>query len=56
MEYYWDFSRDNGSMLDSDYPYTGYDESCKHEDDDAVVRAGAMTSLSGDVQDLKDAI
>ena len=56
MEYYWDFSRDNGSMLDSDYPYTGYDESCKHEDADAVVRAGAMTSLSGDVQDLKDAI
>lgn len=53
MEYYWDFSREQGSMTDEDYPYTAYDELCKHEDDDAVVRAGTMESLSGDVADLR---
>ena len=54
MEYYWDFSRDNGSMTDEDYPYTARDEDCKHVDSEAVVRSGNMLSLSGDIQDLKE--
>ena len=49
MEYYWDFSRDNGSMTDEDYPYTARDEDCKHVDSEAVVRSGNMLSLSGDI-------
>lgn len=31
MEQYWKFSKEQGSMTNADYPYTGSDDRCKHE-------------------------
>ena len=56
MEYYWDFSRDNGSMKASDYPYKGRERDCGHKNSKVVARAGEMKTLSGDIMDLKEAI
>ena len=41
-------------MTDAEYPYTGSDDACKHDNDKVVVNAGSMISLDGDVQSLKD--
>ena len=49
MEYHWDFLRDHGAMTDAEYPYTGSDDACKHDNDKVVVNTGSMISLDGDV-------
>ena len=40
MNRYWNFSREQGSMLYSDYPYTGKDGNCQHDPNKIVARAG----------------
>ena len=53
MEYYWDFARDNGSMTNDDYPYTGTDDLCVQENSQSVAWAGDMDNISGDVDDMR---
>lgn len=49
MENYWKFSKQQGSMLEDDYPYKGKDKDCKHDADKTVANAGSITNISGDV-------
>lgn len=53
MYNYWEFSKEQGSMPDSEYPYTGRDDNCSHDESKIVVRAGEITQINGDVSDAK---
>ena len=54
MEYYWNFSRDHGSMANSEYPYTGTTRNqCDHDAAKVVSKAGAMGQITTTVGDIK---
>ena len=53
MNRYWNFSRDQGSMPSSLYAYTGFDETCKHDDAQIVVRAGTAGQITSSLTDAK---
>jgi len=53
VESCWDFAKDHGIMLDSDYPYKGKDKKCKLDDDKVAVKAGKMARIKSDIEDAK---
>lgn len=56
MSYYWNFSRDQGSMLNADYEYTAVDGDCLHDDSKIAVRAGEAGQVTGSVSNAEDQI
>jgi len=53
VESCWDFAKDHGIMLGSDYPYKAKDKKCKHDDDKIAVKAGDMGRITTTVTDVK---
>ena len=53
VDRYWRFSRDNGSMINDDYPYEAVDAACRHDGSKTVANVAYWGYLSGDVLDAK---
>ena len=53
VDRYWRFSRDNGSMINDDYPYEAVDGACRHDGSKTVANVATWGYLSGDVLDAK---
>jgi C1A family cysteine protease len=58
MARYWNFARDNGAMLEADYPYVTFDyqygdsaKLCKHDDSNIATRAGNSAQITGTIGD-----
>lgn len=39
MHYYWEMSRDHGSMSNADYGYEGKNGKCRHDDSKSISSA-----------------
>ena len=58
MARYWNFSRDNGSMSEADYPYVDAEfrsrdkaQDCTHDDTKIVARAGESGQITTSISD-----
>ena len=53
MSWAWDFQKDWGVMLDSDYPYqsgnTSTEHYCEHDDSKTIGRVSSYTQIEGDI-------
>lgn len=53
MNRYWNFTRDQGAMAYTDYPYTGEDGTCQHDAEKVVSRAGEAGQITTSLTDAK---
>jgi len=57
MSWAWDFQKDQGIMLDADYPYTSgnssVEGSCQHDSSKTIGRVESWTQITSSVEDIK---
>ena len=53
MAYAWNFMRDHGAMEYGKYPYTGKDETCKHNSSQTVGKIASYGRITTSIEDAK---